>query len=517
MKSRTRRVLVLTLFAASHAAPLSAAEAPFELVIRGGRVVDPESGLDAVRDVGIRDGRIAEISEHRLDADRVVDATAHVVAPGFIDLHSHSPTPLGQHYQALDGVTTALELEAGAFPVPAFGSQLREAARLHYGASVGYGSIRLEVKQGVRRPHLLSGEMELRGLRGLWTGVRSLFGEPRDVFAEPASARERQRLRALLHEGLDQGGLGIGLPLDYISEAVDADELRMIFEVAAARRVPIFVHIRRGVNGDPAGLHEVIDLARSTGAAVHVCHVTHNAMRAIDAFLAAIRAARAEGLDVTTELLPYEAGSALISSAVFGRDWQTIFDITYEDVEWAETGQRFDRALWEEYRRERPEGQVIHHYLKEEWTRRALREPGVMVVSDLLPMVDEASKVAPHNGAFAKVLGRHAREGRVLTMQDALARMTLLPARRLEGFAPVFARKGRVQVGADADLTVFDPQTVAARATYRDPFQGSAGIAYVVVAGEVVVAHGNVVDGASPGRLLLARTPRRGLLATSRE
>lgn len=487
-------------------APLSTAAEPasFDLVLQGGRVIDPESGLDAVRNVGLLGGEIAAISEAELAGTRVLDVTSLVVAPGFIDLHSHSPTALGQRYQVRDGVTTALELEAGAYPVRQFGSQIEARSLVHYGASVGYGSIRLEVKNSLRRPHLLTDRVQVLGFSGAWTALRSLLGEPREAFEERASLDELSELRELLHAGLDEGGLGIGLPLDYISEAVDADELRMIFEVAGARKVPLFIHLRRGVNGDQSGLDEALTLARETGAGLHVCHVTHNAMRAIDSFLREIREARASGLDVTTEILPYNAGSALISSAVFGRDWRTIFGITYEDVEWAATGERFNEAMWNEYRRERPEGQVIHHYLDEAWTRRALAEPGVIVVSDLLPMVDEANKVAPHNGAFARVLGRYVREAEVLSLDDALARMTLLPARRLEKIAPAFLRKGRVQVGADADLTLFDPETVLDRATYQDPYQPSAGIVHVIVDGVVVVEDGEVLADTAPGKALYA-------------
>lgn len=481
-----------------------AEEVRFDLVLRGGRVIDPESGLDAVRDVAIVAGRIAAIEPGPLLGTRELDVSGLVVAPGFIDLHSHSPTPLGQYYQVLDGVTTALELEAGAFPVERFGSQIEANARIHFGASVGYGSLRMLVKHGLRVPHLIVDRPEPVGLLGAWTVVRSLFSPPTAVFLEPATAAERARLRALLGEGLDAGGLGIGLPLDYISEAVDAAEIRMIFEVAAERRVPVFIHIRRGINGDSAGLEEALGLAEGTGAAVHICHISHNAMRGTGVFLRAIREARARGVDVTTELLPYNAGSALISSAVFGRDWQTIFGIRYADVEWAETGERFNEAMWNEYRRERPEGQVIHHYVKEAWTREALAEPGVIVVSDLLPMITEQSKVAPHNGAFSRVLGRYVRETGLLELEDALARMTLLPARRLEAFAPAFERKGRLAVGADADITVFDADTILDRATYRDPYQASAGIAYVLVAGELVVRDGELDEAVHPGKRLSA-------------
>jgi N-acyl-D-aspartate/D-glutamate deacylase len=292
------------------------------------------------------------------------------------------------------------------------------------------------------------------------------------------------------------------LALDYISEAVDERELAMIFEVAGDRQAPVFVHVRRGINGDPSGLREVLALAERTHAPLHVCHISHNAMKNIELFLAEIRAARERGVDVTTEVLPYNAGSTSISAAVFGRDWQTIFDITYEDVEWAATGERFDEEMWEEYRREYPDGAVIHHYLKEDWTRRAIEEPGVIIVSDLITMKSRDEHVPPHNGAFTRILGRYVREQPTLDLMAALAKMTLLPARRLEDYAPAFASKGRLQEGADADITVLDPETVMDRATYRDPYQESAGIEHVVVNGVHLVQGGTLAEGLHPGQRL---------------
>ncbi len=496
--------LIIAFSIAPVAGAESAAQPIYDLVVRGGRVIDPETRLDAIRDVGIAGDRIVAVSEARLEGTVVIDARSLVVAPGFIDLHTHSPTPLGQHYQVRDGVTTALELEAGAFPVDEFGALVREQALINYGASVSYGSIRLAVKLGIGRSHLLTGSSRLLGLRGYWTAFRSLFVTPTEGFDEIPTARERKRLRARLYEGLDQGGIGIGLPLDYMSEGVDLEEARAIFAVASERGVPIFIHLRRGVNGDPAGLREALALVRETGASLHVCHVSHNAMGNVALFLREIAQARADGFDVTSEVLPYNAGSALISSAVFGRDWRRIFDIDYEDVEWAATGERFDAATWAEYREKYPEGQVIHHYVDEVWTQRALLEPGVIVVSDLLPMIDRGSKVAPHNGAFAKVLGRYVRETPLLSLETAISKFTLLPARRLETAAPIFRRKGRLQVGADADITVFDPDTVIDRATYGDPFQASDGIVHVIVNGVPVVKHGELQDAVYPGRALFA-------------
>ena len=116
-------------------------------------------------------------------------------------------------------------------------------------------------------------------------------------------------MRVLLNQGLDPGGLGIGVRLDYCSEGTDRDELRRVFSVASEREVPLFIHVRRGINGDPAGLREALELAKETGASVHICHIQHSAMKNVALFLAEIRVARAEGVDVTTETLPYNAGS----------------------------------------------------------------------------------------------------------------------------------------------------------------------------------------------------------------
>jgi N-acyl-D-aspartate/D-glutamate deacylase len=225
----------------------------------------------------------------------------------------------------------------------------------------------------------------------------------------------------------------------------------------------------------------------------------------VELFLREVREAQGKGVDVTVGVLPYNAGSTAIGAAVFSRDWQTIFDISYEDVEWAATGERFDKVMWEKYREEQPSGAVIHHYLREEWTRRALQEPGSIVVSDLIPMKSLEEKVPPHNGAFSKILARYVREQNALDLMDALGKMTVLPARRLQNYAPAFARKGRVQPGMDADLVIFDPDLIEDRASYRDPYQTALGIEHVVVAGIPVISNAKLLPNASPGRYLSAK------------
>ncbi|MDH3617053.1 MAG: amidohydrolase family protein, partial [Gammaproteobacteria bacterium] len=420
----------------------------YDLVLNGGHVIDPESGLDAIRNVGITGGSIAAISTEPMQGSMTIDASDLVVAPGFINLHSHSWTPLGQEFELKDGVTTALELEAGAYPVTEFGTHapiaIAGAARINFGASVGHAWTRSAVLEA---DDSVSGADHMRASAITDGDVR---GMERPAFREPLTPDQREELRKHLEAGLDEGGLGIGMLLDYMSEVVDEAEMQLVFDAAAEKQAPIIVHIRRGIAGDTSGLLEIIRYAKASGAPVHVCHVQANAMSNIDEFLRLIREARDEGVEITTESFPYNGASTSITAAVFNRDWQTIFDITYEDVEWAATGERFNEEMWHEYREKHPGGTIIHHYNKEEWTSVATNAPDVIVAGDGFPIFTLEQKVAPFGiGTNARVLGRYVREKGSLSLQDAIAKMTYLPAKMLQGYSPSMAMKGRIKIGAD--------------------------------------------------------------------
>lgn len=464
----------------------------YDTVIIGGRVMDPETLTDRVANVGIRKGQIARITDVAIRGKNTIYATGLVVAPGFIDIHSHTPTRLGEHLSVLDGITTQLDLEAGAYPPTHYGYQYDGGAQLHYGSSVGHFAIRGLVMEGSSQSYFFDE-----------TGFISLGG---DMWRKRATPSQVAEMRKHLGNGLELGGLGIGVLLDYMTEAVSESELSMIFATAAEYDKPVFVHVRRGMPGDSTGLDEVIALAESHGVATMICHITHSAMGGIDEWLAKIDAANARGARITTETLSYLAGGTSIAADVFvNRDWRAIFDIDYEDVQWVPTGEWLDEERFLRYQRDYPTSSINHHYVEEEWLLKALAWPGMMVSTDALPAFDIDVKTNPNiAGTYAQFLGRYVRELEVMPLIEGLKRITLLPAQWMALASDDFSRKGRIQVGADADIVIFNADEIAARAQYGDPYKTSLGIHHVLVGGRPVVADGEQVEGRYPGKHLLA-------------
>ena len=461
------------LVAATLAAGACASQpaATYDLVIANGRVVDPESGLDGVRHVGITGGKIAVVSETPLQGTRVIDASRHVVAPGFIDLHEHGQQEESYRMMVRDGVTSAFELEVGTGDVAQW-YQAREGGQIvNYGVSIGH----------------IPARMKVLGDPGTGLLPAGIGG------SGSATDAQMTAMEAILREGIAQGAVAMGFGSAYTPGA-PMSEIERMFRVAAAGGLSAHIHMRGGIDG----LRETIAAAKAAGAPLHIVHVNSSAGSELEAFLAAIKAARDAGQDVTTEAYPYGAGMTEIQSALFD-DWEKWPDDRFALHQLVSTGERLTRATFAKARA--AGGTVIIHGRPEEQTRAAIVSPLSMIASD--GFIEHGRGHPRTSGTFAKVLGKYVREERAVPLVDALRRMTLEPARRLEKRTPAMAAKGRIRAGADADLTIFDPATVIDRATYEDASIPSAGIPYVIVGGQPVVERGEVT-AARPGRAIRA-------------
>lgn len=443
--------------------------------------MDPESSLDAIRNVGIREGKIVEITENPLLGTQTIEAHGLVVAPGFIDLHEHGQEPRNYEFQAHDGVTTSLELEAGTDDVSAWYARREGKSLINFGVSVGHIPVRMRVMHDP----------------GSWLPTG-------DAAHKAASPQQIRAMKEQLETGLHAGALAVGMGINYTAGATHEEILEM-FRVAAKYNAPVDVHVRYYGVMEPftgiAAVEEVLAAAAATGAPLHVVHISSIGLQDTPLLIQLIAAARSRGLDVTTECYPYIAASTGLESAIFDPGWQERMGITFKDLQWTKTGERLTAETFVKYRQEG--GTVVIFSIPEADARAAVADPMIIIASDGMQL---GGKVHPRGqGTFSRVLGHYVREEKALDLMTALRKMTLLPAQRLEKRAPMFANKGRMKIGADADLTVFDPRTVLDKASFDDPLQFSTGIQYVLVNGVAVIKKGETVQGVFPGRA--ARAP----------
>ena len=458
-----------------------AAAQQYDLVLEGGRVMDPETGLDAVRNVGIREGKIVRISSEALNGLRVVHAGGLVIAPGFIDLHQHGQDLASQRVKALDGVTTALELEIGAPDVAQFLKSKQGHSLIHYGTSASHVAARA----------LVFGAPLPAGT------ILPKSGPATDQAATPEQIEAMcERLRA----ELDAGGLAIGMGIQYTPGATRLEVIDM-FRLAADRRLPVYTHARSVGRVEPGSaieaVSEVIGAAAITGAALHIVHINSTCLRDSLECLSMVEGARAHGLDVTTEAYPYIAGMTAVNSALFNPGWREKLGIDYGQLVLPDTGEHLTKLRFDELHNSSTTQWVLIFANTQEIVDKVIPHPLVMIASD-------GAEGHPRNaGTYSRVLAQYVREKGTITLMDAIRKMSLMPAEMLERSTPAARQKGRLQEGADADIVVFDARTITDRSTFEKPMEPSVGVRYLMVGGRVVVDQGKLVPDVFPGRAIL--------------
>ena len=479
-----------------------------DIMVRGGRIIDPETGLDAIGDVAISGRRIdAVIPGGSADMHGRVewDAMGQVVAPGFIDLHSHCADPTSRRLQVCDGVTTALELEAGMLDVSgAYERMAERGSPNNFGYSASWALARMSA----------CGIDVSDGLPAFFAHI----GDP--AWHRALTDRERGRMLESLRHELDGGALGIGVLLGYCRET-PGEEYLEVAGLAAETSSPTYTHVRDTGRPDSGllGAEEVVSVAIATGAHMHLCHINSTSVRMVDRVHELLDRTRAEGMRVTTEAYPYGSGATGIGAQFLNPAELEASGRRPSDIVYLPTNERVRTAgRLTELRSQDPGGLAIVEFLREEspedlgYLTRALLHHDTAVASDAMPLspsdpsrdlgwpVPTGTPTHPRTaGTFARIFRWYVRELQILDLAEAVRRCTLVPARILEGVSSDMRRKGRVQAGADADLVVFDPTTITDRATYAAPVEPSTGFSYVVVNGTPVVKGGALQVNALPG------------------
>ncbi|WP_158932300.1 amidohydrolase family protein [Acidisphaera sp. S103] len=484
------------------------------LLISGGRVVDPASGMDGIGDVAVLDGKIAAVGTRLGSAERVIDATDLVVAPGFIDLHAHGQSIPADRMQAFDGVTTTLDLEAGVLPIASwYKRQARQGRVLNYGASVNWAFARISA---------MTGSNEESSLEAFGRAMRD-----RRWVENVASEIEVSGILTRLENGLNEGGIGIGI-LNAYAPGAGVQELTAVCQLAAVHNVPTFTHVAYMSAIDPESAAEayirLIGYAGATGAHMHICHFNSSSKTDVARCAALVAKAQAQGLPITLEAYPYGTGSTVLAAAFFSDpEFEARNGTGYDSVQRVADGRRFhDRAELLAAQAEEPSTLVLWHVLDTENNAHhrdlldmSVLYPGGAIASDAMPwtlsdgsvytgdawpLPADATSHPRSAGCFTRFMRHWVRERQAVSLLEGVRKCALIPAEILAASTPAMRAKGRLAPGADADVVVFDFDTLSDKAEFSAMNRPAEGVRHLVVSGVPVITDGVLDLAARPGQ-----------------
>lgn len=433
-----------------------------KIIIRGGRLIDPANAIDSVQDVYIDGGKVVRpypLSE----AEEIIDASGRIVCPGFIDIHMHEDPVLP------DGSIYCDEEKA------IFACMLRMGVTTAIGGNCG---------ESVCHP---ADYLDLAERQGMAVNVGMLAGHEyfrnaagaTDKYA-PASEAQKEQMSREIAESLKRGCLGVSYGIRYVP-GIDMDEL--IKSAAGCREYGgmIAAHIRSDAAEVFDAAREFLDAGVQLGVPVQISHIGSMAgFGQMEEFLRLVDSYRLTKPDILCDCYPYDAFSTGIGSTTYDEGWLDRYGCDYSVVELPEgkyKGQRCTKEIFDEVRRDHPDCKTICYVMQQEQVDMAYRHPGVCLGSD--GTLSEGQGHPRAAGSFPRLIARYVKNG-VITMYDAIGMMTSKPAKQLG-----LKNKGRLNVGADADVVIFDPEKIQDRATFAQPLLSPVGIDCVIVGGEV--------------------------------
>jgi len=489
--------------------------AEYDIVITGGRVIDPETGLDAVRNVGIQGEKIAVVTEKAIQGKETIDATGHVVCPGFIDMHNHNAGyPFGQKLALRDGVTTPMELELGVYPVKEWYEGLDGKSRTNYGGSVSS----VAVREFILNPDLT--EM-FHGYFVLDMVSPAKAHTSMKWSQQPSTADQIEQFEKMMEEGLQQGSVGVGHAVGYMVDGCSQQESAICQKLAGKYGQSTYVHSRFSSQMPPtSGLlafFEMMAPQEIYGGGVVLQHMSAQALRDTKAALELFDAAREKGIQVIGEIYPYDYGASdILAPYLYPENYGRNMGRTYKDIIQISNLEPLTKESYEHLRETAPFTPIMFYNALEEDVVKGLEHPSSVVGSDGFVWTDrETGEIVldwdhPYDtvnghprgaGTHARILAWTREKKLDIPLSLAVSKMTYMIAKYMEdNGVPQMADKGRIQEGKDADITIFDPETVQDNATMKDGGLPSTGIPHVLVNGTFVVKDSETVDDVFPGK-----------------
>lgn len=478
----------------------------YDLVVNNGRVMDPETNYDAIANVGISDGLIVAITDKVITGTETIDATGLVVAPGFIDTHFHWTRPIGYKLALRDGVTTAMDLEAGVYG-PRMGDWYKMHAgrsQVNYGTASGHEFARSRVAQKVAEEDLLDAPYSVIKSRG--AGM---------AWAEKVlTLDEGNQMLALIDEGVRQGAVGVASTVGYFPGST-AREMFEVQRVGANYGRLTSVHLRHTpgtATTEVNGAQEILANALALGAPAVINHFNNPGWELVQELLVRMRA---EGHNVWGEIYPYAAGATTINAAFIKPEtWVEKLGNAYEEtMQDPLTGEFYTAEKYRKVLAEAPATQVVLYKMDPSAIPNWCRLPGVVIASDALMMPGDWSGQPDWNTPYDEIPNTHPRlagtRGTCLRIarEEEIPLMHILAASSYNAAKYLGAtgleamkRRGRLQQGMVADITILNPATVRDNATYVKGTMPTTGIPYVIVNGKTVVKDSKVLKGVSPGQ-----------------
>ncbi|MGM0420702.1 MAG: N-acyl-D-amino-acid deacylase family protein [Bacillota bacterium] len=448
-----------------------------DLLLHNGQIIDPVDGIYQ-GNIGIKGDRIVLVSEEELAAAETIDLQGLEVSPGFIDIHTHENKVDGDQvdlttfeYGARMGVTTAVAGNCGinlsGNSIVDYFDRLEQAKLpLNLISFIGYGFLRDQLGYSER---------------------------------EQLQKKDIPELEAYLHENLGAGACGISLGLEY-TPGVSTEEVFNLgnFLVKNYPGKLLTAHYRYDASRSLEAIAEMIIAARETGVPFQISHIgSCAAFGQMEAGLEMLTAARKAGVDISADVYPYAAFSTFIGSEVFAPGCFERWDKSYDSllvVTGKYQGQRCTEEIFTELRENAPDTLIAAFVMEEEEVIAAIQQPELMVASDAL--ISEGGGHPRATGTFPRLLGKYVREESILDLQEAIAKITLLPAQRMG-----LSKKGRIKPGYTADLTIFSREDIIDNSTYEEPLKAPSGIEHVIVNGRFTVKNGEY-QGGGPGKII---------------